>query len=187
MLGSTGVIWSCASPRRRPGAMDSTTAARFIVLSRAIFPITAKCSTAPAVTLELGLIPSTVDNWPVAAKFLSTIRLLFVGALAQDQRPHQALDNVFIGFLDTSFRRSRSKSSANSKRQLISFCVSIACCLHNSFDSSFVDASAWRCTSRSLRSHLISDVDRPQERLIVICKDECASRVAITRGLVVRS
>ena len=41
--------------------------------------------------------------------------------------------------------------------------------------------------SRSLRSHLISDVDRPQERLIVICKDECASRVAITRGLVVRS
>lgn len=41
--------------------------------------------------------------------------------------------------------------------------------------------------SRSLRSHLISDVDRPQERLIVICKDECASRVAITRGLVVQS
>ena len=41
--------------------------------------------------------------------------------------------------------------------------------------------------SRSLRSHLISDVDRPQQRLIVICKDECASRVAITRGLVVQS
>src|SRR5258705_9983467 len=40
---------------------------------------------------------------------------------------------------------------------------------------------------RSLRSHLISDVDRPQERLIVICKDECASRVAITRGLLVQS
>src|SRR5258708_25742863 len=40
---------------------------------------------------------------------------------------------------------------------------------------------------RSLRSYLISDVDRPQERLIVICKDECASRVAITRGLVVES
>ena len=41
--------------------------------------------------------------------------------------------------------------------------------------------------SRALRSRLISDVDRPQERLIVICKDECASRVAITRGLLVRS
>jgi hypothetical protein len=41
--------------------------------------------------------------------------------------------------------------------------------------------------SCSLRSHLISDVDRPQERLVVICKDECASRVAITRGLLVRS
>jgi hypothetical protein len=39
----------------------------------------------------------------------------------------------------------------------------------------------------SLRSHLISDVDRPQKRLIVIRKDECASRVAITRGLVVQS
>ena len=41
--------------------------------------------------------------------------------------------------------------------------------------------------SRLLRGHLVSDVDRPQERLIVICKDEGASRVAITRGLVVRS
>ena len=40
--------------------------------------------------------------------------------------------------------------------------------------------------SRALRSHLISDVDWPQERLIIICKDECASRVAITRGLLVR-
>ena len=49
MLGNIGVIWSCASPRRRPGAMGSTMAARFIVPSRAIFPITAKCSTAPAV------------------------------------------------------------------------------------------------------------------------------------------
>ena len=39
----------------------------------------------------------------------------------------------------------------------------------------------------SLRGRLISDVDRPQERLIVICQDECASRLAITRGLVVRS
>ena len=38
MLGSIGVIWSCASPRRRPGAMGSTMAARFIVPSRAIFP-----------------------------------------------------------------------------------------------------------------------------------------------------
>jgi hypothetical protein len=33
-----------------------------------------------------------------------------------------------------------------------------------------------------LRSHLISDVDRPQKLLIVIRKDECASRIAITRG-----
>jgi hypothetical protein len=40
---------------------------------------------------------------------------------------------------------------------------------------------------RSLRSHLISDVDRPQERLIVVREDECASRVAISRGLVVQS
>src|SRR5258708_23754120 len=30
--------------------------------------------------------------------------------------------------------------------------------------------------SRSVRSHLISDVDRPQERLIIIYKYECASR-----------
>lgn len=39
----------------------------------------------------------------------------------------------------------------------------------------------------SLRGRLISDVDRPQECLIVIGQDECASRLAITRGLVVRS
>lgn len=39
---------------------------------------------------------------------------------------------------------------------------------------------------QSLRGHLISNVDRSQQRLIVR-KDECASRVAITRGLVVQS
>jgi hypothetical protein len=51
----------------------------------------------------------------------------------------------------------------------------------------FSSAAGSILATRSLRSHLISDVDRPQERLIVICKDEGASRVAITRGLVVRS
>ena len=40
--------------------------------SRAIFLITAKCSTAPAVAIGLGPIPSAADNWPVATKFLST-------------------------------------------------------------------------------------------------------------------
>ena len=38
----------------------------------------------------------------------------------------------------------------------------------------------------SLGRLLISDVDRSQKRLIVIRNDECASRVAITRGLVVQ-
>jgi hypothetical protein len=52
-----------------------------------------------------------------------------------------------------------------------------------------VARSAWfeRSCKPSLRSHLISDVDRPQKRLIVIHKDECASRVAIMRGLFVQS
>ena len=47
-----------------------STMARFIVPSRAIFPIIAKCSTGPAVTLGLGAVPWTADNWPVAPKFL---------------------------------------------------------------------------------------------------------------------
>ena len=51
-------------------------------------------------------------------------------------------------FLDTSFRRSRSKSSPNSERLLISFCASIACCLHSSFDLFLVDAIACRCAAR---------------------------------------
>jgi hypothetical protein len=45
---------------------------RFVAPSRAIFLITAKCSTKPAVTIGLEPIPSTADNWPVATKFLST-------------------------------------------------------------------------------------------------------------------
>src|SRR5258708_28126181 len=60
----------------------------------------------------------------------------------------QALDIVAGCFLETSFRRSRSKSSPNSERPLISFCASMACCLHSSFDSLFVDASACRCPAR---------------------------------------
>jgi len=50
-----------------------------------------------------------------------------------------------------------------------------------------INRSRLRACKPSLRSQLISDVDRPQKRLIVIYKDECASRVAITRGLVVQS
>ena len=72
MLGDMRVNRSCAALQRRPAAMGSTMAARFIVPSRAIFPITAKCSTALAVTLGLGLTPSTADNCPVPTKFLST-------------------------------------------------------------------------------------------------------------------
>jgi hypothetical protein len=60
MLGDMRVNRSCAALQRRPAAMGSTMAARFIVPSRAIFPITARCSTAPAVTLGLGLTPPTV-------------------------------------------------------------------------------------------------------------------------------
>ena len=63
------------------------------------------------------------------------MRTRLARTVAHDRR--QALDIVFIGFLDTSFRRSRSKSSASSERPLISFCASIACCLHNSFDAFF--------------------------------------------------
>jgi hypothetical protein len=50
-----------------------------------------------------------------------------------------------------------------------------------------ISRSRLRARKPSLRSHVISDVDRPQKRLIVIHDDECASRVAITRGLFVQS
>src|SRR6266436_4044922 len=51
-------------------------------------------------------------------------------------------------FLDTSFRRSRSKSSPSSERTLISFCASIACCLRDSVASCLVEASACKCPVR---------------------------------------
>src|ERR1700688_4305746 len=51
-------------------------------------------------------------------------------------------------FLDTSFRRSRSKSLPSSERPLISFCASIACCLRDSVASCLVEASACRCPAR---------------------------------------
>jgi len=50
-----------------------------------------------------------------------------------------------------------------------------------------INRSRLRACKPSLRSHLISNVDRTQKRLIVIHKDERASRAAITRGLVVQS
>ena len=64
MLGYIGVI-CCASSLRPPAAMGSIMA-RYIIPSRAIFPITAKCLTAPAVTVGPWLTPSTADDWSVA-------------------------------------------------------------------------------------------------------------------------
>src|SRR6202021_391292 len=60
----------------------------------------------------------------------------------------QALDIVSGRLFDTSFRRSRSKSSPSSERPLISFCASIAGSLHNSVESFLVDARACRCPAR---------------------------------------
>src|ERR1700687_426927 len=69
-----------------------------------------------------------------------------VGAAAYHARQQEAVD---LGcFLDTSFRRSRSKSSHSAERPLISFCSSIACCLRDSVASCLVEASACRCPAR---------------------------------------